>query len=243
MRRPIIVVLFGVAGLLLYGQIVCAASISEIFVRGYYAPIVTDDSTGRIYSCNYFFLTQTTPPLQSNQISLDLSALSENARLKVTQSGKDHEISIYVIDEHVMDRECGKVMKVARLAAAVAASSQGSSGKNNAEILFRNKEGWGPCRSHGETCAQTTTVYSSGKVLLEGATTKEFMMRPLQLTQFEAIIRNSGVLTKKCPYNEVADYWAEYRFNIDGKRRRLRYPSCEAEIKAIMRGLGLDYNP
>jgi len=118
------------------------------------------------------------------------------------------------------------------------------------DLLYSARTIIGLCRTKsgdGGTCYSKTSLYVSGKLVMEGS---EVVMAPegekrvtypavektLNKKAMDKIIkqiRDSGVLTKPCEAELVMDLYVTYFINLDGVQREIKFPGCEAEFNAI----------
>jgi len=101
------------------------------------------------------------------------------------------------------------------------------------EILFEKKESWEQCPSY-KICNQSTRLYYSGKLILEGEKNIEKDINAETVKKIKDRIKLAGIMDRDCWIEEpLADYSAVYNFNLDGKIRKMRYPNCQEELKKI----------
>lgn len=105
--------------------------------------------------------------------------------------------------------------------------------QNSNLILFEKTAGWGPCPPN-YTCVQSTRLYYSGKLILEGEKNSQSQLDKETLEKIKNQIKSSGIMDKECP-NEfpVPDYSADYILNLEGKVKKISYPNCEEELNGI----------
>jgi len=104
---------------------------------------------------------------------------------------------------------------------------------NDSLILFEKEEGWGPCPPEDRICRQSTKLYSSGKLVLEGAKIFEKQLDKEKMEKIKNQIKLSNVIFKNCSAGIILDYTATYILNIDGQIKTIKYPGCENELKRI----------
>lgn len=101
-------------------------------------------------------------------------------------------------------------------------------------VLFEKSESWGPCPPEGEPCSQSTKIYNSGKLVLEGNKNYEKKLDQETLRNIIRKIDSSGIMDKDCSYSgTVVDYYSETNLVINGKRKTIQYPGCEEELAEI----------
>ena len=81
------------------------------------------------------------------------------------------------------------------------------------------------------------TFNNGGKLVKSGAVKSERQLSAGEIDAITANIRASGVMDKECAAQMVADYWAEFKINLDGKQKTIQFPGCQDETKAIMDAL------
>jgi len=100
-------------------------------------------------------------------------------------------------------------------------------------ILFEKEEGWGPCPPNN-ICIQTTKLYYSGELVLEGEKNIKKELDEETIEKIKNQIKLSGIMDKDCWIKTpVPDYSATYNFYLEGKIKKMRYPNCEEELKEI----------
>ena len=105
------------------------------------------------------------------------------------------------------------------------------------QVLFKEREGWGPCPGPFDSCSQLTVLLYSGELILEGSSNSTSQLTPIQVEAVIGKIRSTGILEKECKFNPVMDYWAGYTINLDGKTKKVTFPGCDdelGEIKALI---------
>lgn len=99
-------------------------------------------------------------------------------------------------------------------------------------IFFWKHEAWGPCPI-ADGCYMNISVYTSGRVTYEMATTTEKQMDAQTVAQMIGMINKSGFMKKDCSAAEPVDYSATYRITLNGKVKEITFPGCEDELKGI----------
>ena len=100
-------------------------------------------------------------------------------------------------------------------------------------ILFEKQENWGPCPSNN-ICNQTTKLYYSGELVLEGEKNIKKELNKGTMEKIKDRIRLTGIMNKDCFITApVPDYSATYIFDLDGEIKNMRFPNCEQELKEI----------
>ena len=100
-------------------------------------------------------------------------------------------------------------------------------------ILFEKQESWGPCPPNN-ICNQTTKLYYSGELILEGEMNIKKELDGEVMEKIKNQIESSGIIDKDCWIKApVPDYSATYTFYLEGKTKKMRYPNCEEELKEI----------
>lgn len=119
------------------------------------------------------------------------------------------------------------------------------------DLLYSARTTIGLCRTKsgdgGGTCYSKTSLYFSGKLVTEGSEvvigedgekrvtypTTEKMLDKTSMDKIIKQIRDSGVLTKPCKAELVMDLYVNYFINLDGIKKEIKFPGCEAELNAI----------
>ena len=112
-------------------------------------------------------------------------------------------------------------------------SMQDNINEKNDTVLLEKRESWGPCPSIEYKCYQSTKLYYSGKLILEGSNDTE---KQLDKNSFDRIINQikaSQIFDKDCYAQEVLDYGATYKLNLDGRKKTIGFPGCEDELRKI----------
>lgn len=101
-------------------------------------------------------------------------------------------------------------------------------------ILFEKNEGWGPCGpSDVDVCTQSTKLYYSGRLVLEGARQLEKQLDARQVNAIISKIKETGIMIKECPTLAVLDYSAAYKLVVDNQERTIQFPGCQDELLEI----------
>jgi hypothetical protein len=99
-------------------------------------------------------------------------------------------------------------------------------------ILFKEEEGWGPCPPNS-ICWQSTKLYYSGKLVLEGEKSIEKQLDQEKVEEIKNLIKSSGIMQKDCSAELILDYGATYFLNLNGQVRTIKYPGCTNELGEI----------
>ena len=99
-------------------------------------------------------------------------------------------------------------------------------------IIFEKSEGWGPCPSLA-VCHQSTKVYYSGALVLEGDSNRQEQLEQEVIDYIINKSRELNIMSKDCSAPIVLDYSANYVLNIDGKQKTIDFPGCEDELREI----------
>lgn len=126
---------------------------------------------------------------------------------------------------------------------------------NDPNLLYAKRAFIGLCRTksgYEGSCHYRTYLYSSGKLVIESgeltmeldgekATTFPTIQKELDenlMSQVTEKIRDSVITNKTCETDTaatrvVSDYYVSYFINLDGIKREVKFPACEAEFKDI----------
>lgn len=128
--------------------------------------------------------------------------------------------------------------------------TDGDSVLNNPDLLYAKRAFIGFCRTRsgdGGSCHYNTYLYSSGEVIEtssevaigpegERATTYPVIERKIGKNLMEQItkkIRDSEIIRKSCDAEMVTDVYINYVINLDGVKKKIKFPGCESELKEI----------
>jgi len=134
----------------------------------------------------------------------------------------------------------------------VSPASNGSNNPilNDPNLLYAKRALIGLCRTKsgdGGSCHFNTYLYSSGKLIIESgelavepggekATAYPTVQKELDKNLMGRIteqIRSSGIMNKSCEAELVMDYYVDYFINLDGIKKKVRFPGCESEFREI----------
>ena len=100
------------------------------------------------------------------------------------------------------------------------------------QVLFEKIEGWGPC-TPDKICRQSTKLFYSGKLKLEGEKNIETQIDETNLENIIKKMRFTGIMNRDCSLSPVPDYSATYTLIVDDQRKIIRFPSCQEELREI----------
>lgn len=100
------------------------------------------------------------------------------------------------------------------------------------KILFEKIEGWGPCPPNS-ICHQSTKLYYSGMIIIEGAKELQKQLDKKEITNLIDKIISTDIMNKDCSALIVLDYSAKYKLNINNQEKIIQYPGCEDELQEI----------
>lgn len=103
---------------------------------------------------------------------------------------------------------------------------------SQATLVFEKSSGWGPCES-GDECTQHIYLYSNGALKVEGKNAMEKNIGMENFEKFMEVVRDSGVIGKKCEFVEVMDYSATYKIYLDNVTTTIIFPGCDAELSRL----------
>lgn len=102
-------------------------------------------------------------------------------------------------------------------------------------ILFEKDEGWGDCPPDA-ICRQSTKLYYSGELVLEGETNMRKQLDAETMEKIKNQIKSSDIMNKDCPVGVIiVDYVATYTLNLNGQAKTVNFPGCEEELREIER--------
>ncbi|MEK7131362.1 MAG: hypothetical protein AAB797_01320 [Patescibacteria group bacterium] len=128
---------------------------------------------------------------------------------------------------------------------------------NDPDLLYAKRATIGLCRTKsgsGGSCHFNTYLYKSGKLIIESgelavmeesggekATAYPAIQKELDKSLMDKItrqIRDSIIMNKSCKLDMaaaqmVSDLYISYFVNLDGIKKRVRFPVCESEFNAI----------
>lgn len=107
-----------------------------------------------------------------------------------------------------------------------------SQNQNSNAILFQKDAGYGPCPTNAK-CYQHTTLYYSGKLILEGDKNLQKQLSQEELNQIIAKIEETNVMEKECTPTPIVDYSANYTLTVNNQEKKIRFPGCEDELRVI----------
>jgi len=138
---------------------------------------------------------------------------------------------------HSSSRDTGSATDtpVTGAAAAGSSSTPTGGGSKSAEILFSSSESWGPCQQSGLACAQEETLYADGQLVLKGDKTETRRLTPAIMGQIKAQLLRSGIMTKNCTADMVADRWGTYEIHLGGNSKEIHFPGCSEDVETIQR--------
>lgn len=101
-------------------------------------------------------------------------------------------------------------------------------------IIFEKRLSWGPCPNEGG-CFEALYLYESGKLVVENKQGYHENKLPKDFVdRFKQTIEQTGIMQKKCVIaSPVMDYSASYSIVHGGKKKEIKYPGCEEELKII----------
>jgi hypothetical protein len=124
---------------------------------------------------------------------------------------------------------------------------------NNPDLLYAKRALIGLCNTKsgdGGSCHFNTYLYASGKLIIESG---ELAMTPdgekstayptiqknlnkIMIVQITEQIRNSIIKNESCKTDItriVTDVYVTYYVNLDGIKKEVRFPACEAEFNKV----------
>jgi len=99
-------------------------------------------------------------------------------------------------------------------------------------VLFEKYAVWGPCPP-SVICHQTTKVYYSGEMVMEGKTQWQSTLEKDTLAKIVEKINTTNIMRKDCAAKMVTDYGATYIMRVGEKEKVIEYPGCERELREI----------
>lgn len=112
--------------------------------------------------------------------------------------------------------------------------------QNGDTLLFEKDEVWGPCPPDF-ICHQSTKLYYSGKLILEGATELQKQLEPKEINSLIEKIRLTNVMNKDCSAPIVVDYAATYKLTVNNQEKTIEFPGCEDELREIEELIPIKY--
>ena len=100
-------------------------------------------------------------------------------------------------------------------------------------LIYEKKASWGPCANPNGGCFLFTSLYSSGRLVLESLETKELQLTVESVDTIITKIKNSGIMGMQCDAPRIVDYSATYNFNVEGETKTIYFPGCENELNTI----------
>ena len=125
-------------------------------------------------------------------------------------------------------------MRTSFLAFALTAGWVGAAGCAVADErpVFEKLEWWGPCPAEA-VCRQTTTLFASGLLTIEGKDRQAWQLGQPAAARIIERLRASGAMEQPCTAEPRMDSWAQYTLRLDQKERVIQFPGCEQELRAI----------
>ena len=105
--------------------------------------------------------------------------------------------------------------------------------ENEDILIYEKKESGGPCANPDGGCFLSTSLYSSGRLVLESLETNELQLTEESVDTIIIKIKNSGIMSMQCEGPIILDYSATYNFNIEGETKTIYFPGCENELNTI----------
>ena len=103
------------------------------------------------------------------------------------------------------------------------------------EILFclKKNERWGPCLPNS-ICRQSTKLYYSGRLVLEGETELKKQLGQQEINNLIEKIKSTNVMEKDCSTPIISeDYSATYKLNVSNQEKTIQFPGCKDELQEI----------